>query len=176
MFLAASEQVDHLGDPAFAFVGAAFRCVDPSEERAPVELGEPVEECAGRRVGGERGAYVVGEFVALGAFGRQHNFDRVTGTDVAVASPRGAEHDSETVTERLNGGSHVHAVDGAVDPVVGLDTPHDVWIERHRDHDPIALTGGDDGRVGARLGHDRDDRPMVSAGRRECGGELRGGG
>ena len=120
--------------------------------------------------------WFVGEFVALGAFGRQHNFDRVTGTDVAVASPRGAEHDSETVTERLNGGSHVHAVDGAVDPVVGLDTPHDVWIERHRDHDPIALTGGDDGRVGARLGHDRDDRPMVSAGRRECGGELRGGG
>lgn len=165
LLLAAPEQVD-LGDLSCAFVRSAFGGVDPAQKRAPVELCQPVEERAGVRVGCERSGDIVGEIAPLRSLWCQHDLHGVARTDAAVATPRRAEHDAVAVAERFDRGPHVHAVDGAVDAMVGLGTPRGVGIERHRDHDSLSFAGGDDDRVvGAGIGHHCCDRTECPASR-----------
>ncbi len=69
------EQGNHLGDSCGADVWPSLGAVDPSEVRLPVELGERVEEIAGRRILVEGISNIVGEMNSLRTFGMNGDLD-----------------------------------------------------------------------------------------------------
>jgi hypothetical protein len=102
LLLLLPEQIDHLGDPSSPLVRASLRGVDPTQERLPIELRQPIEERSRSRFGIQRSPNIVGKILTLRSLRREHDSDNVARSDTTISPPRRPEHDPEPITKRFD--------------------------------------------------------------------------